>query len=165
MKNLIATLALILISPVAFAYPAVNDSASYQGVYVQDGTSLPLTLSTTLTAFDAVTGQYKQTDTQTLGGQTDSKESLVDQGDLVTPELIQNILTNCAAQGGAPEVVKTGLGPLDTCKISSKDADTTQIYWFADVPFGIARFFVDGKNDDGSAYQIGLTLATSTRGQ
>ncbi|RYZ76848.1 MAG: hypothetical protein EOP05_03780 [Proteobacteria bacterium] len=157
--------ALSLVASEALAYPAVNDSATYQGFYTEQAQKYPVTLTNALTAFNAQTGQYQQTETQTIAGQTDTKDTWVDGGDLLTPAQVQNLITNCVAQSGSLETIKTPVGVLDTCKLSNRDGDTTQTYWFADVPFGIARFLVDGKSDEGNAYQIALQISALVRGQ
>lgn len=169
MKSLVssafALLACSFVSSAAFAYPAVNDSVVMNGSYAEQGQSAPLSLATTLKAFNASTGQFLYSESQTLGGKTSTQDSWIDQGDLVTPAQIQNLIANCQAQGGAPEALTTPAGVFNTCRITQQESDGSQTYWFADVPFGVAQLQINGTSDQGVAYAISLTLASFTSGQ
>jgi hypothetical protein len=165
MKHLITALALTLTSSLAFAYPAVNDSVTYTGTYTEQGQTFPVTLSTSLTAYNAQAGQYQQNDVQTIAGETQTQDSWVDEGDLLGPDQVRYLIANCKQRGGTLETITSQAGVFNTCKVSQADSDTVQTYWFADVPFGIAQINTVGKTDEGQTYTIALTLTAVTFGQ
>lgn len=165
-KSILSAAFVLLASSAAFAFPAVNDSVTFDGNYTQAGNAYPLTLTNSIKSFNAQTSQFLVSEVQTLAGQTQSQDSLVNQDDLISSAQVQSLIANCQAQGGALETVATQAGSFDTCRLSQQGEDGgLQTYWFANVPFGLAKYTVNGQNDDGQPYSIELALKAYTVGQ
>jgi hypothetical protein len=142
----------------AFAAPKVGDSAVMDGALVGNGVNMKVTTAQKVTAYNANTGVYTVVQTQTVAGQTQSKEVTVAASDMMSEETAALIVASCESQSiGKKEHVTVGAGQFDTCRVNSENGS---ILWIAPVPFGVVKL-----QTAISAGTISLGATAFTRGQ
>jgi hypothetical protein len=149
MKALVLFTALLLTSTLVLAYPALNDKATFAGSYSQGAQSIPLTLTIELTQYDAAKQAYLQNSTTVANGKSLVNEEWINETDMMTPEKVQQIVTNCVAMKGHLENVQVSGQDVQTCALPIDNADEQSTYWVADVPFGIAKAEISDKKSTG----------------
>lgn len=161
MRSILSALVL-LASSVAFAYPAVNDLAKFNGdVTMADGKKYPMAYEMKLTQYNSSTKQYLQVNTQSVGGQTEVEQAWMNEGDLMSKAQVQEIVAKCTQYGGRFEDVVTPVGTMKTCAILQENEKSEVTYWIGDIPFGIVKTQILDKTDK---YTINLTIESFTAG-
>jgi hypothetical protein len=149
MKALVLFTAFLLTSTLAFAYPALNDQATFTGTYTQGAQQIPVTLMIQLVQYDAAQQAYMQRSTTTANGQAQSHDEWVPEADMMTPDKVQQIISTCDSQGGHTEMLPIAGQTIQTCALPVDNADEQATYWIADVPFGIAKAEISDKKSTG----------------
>lgn len=151
-------------SPALATYPAVNDSATYIGTLTIGADKLPVTMTTSLKAFNAETNEFLVVEDKTTDGKQVVKSDWVDEAELFSQLAIREMIADCANRQGVAEVLATPIGNLQTCKFVQADSESMQTIWFADIPFGVAQINEVGMTDDGKDVEIMATVTSVTSG-
>ncbi|MBS1962626.1 MAG: hypothetical protein JST04_10445 [Bdellovibrionales bacterium] len=142
----------------AFADPKVGDSATLDGTLVGPGLNAKVVTSQKITAYNANTGVYTIAQSQTVAGQTDSREVQATADDMMTEDQAAAVVSMCeSGQIGKKEKITVGAGAFDTCHAVGNDG--TEL-WIAAVPFGIVK--LQTKVQAGT---VSLGASGFTRGQ
>jgi hypothetical protein len=135
--SLSVSLFALVAASAAFAMPKVGDSATLDGTLVGQGVNAKVTTNQKITAFNANTGVYTVLQTQTIAGQSQSKEVQVASGDMMSEETAAMVVQACESQAiGKKETVNVGAGAFDTCRVAGNDG---AVIWIAPVPFGVVK--------------------------
>jgi hypothetical protein len=140
MKNLFSFLLTTVVASSAFAWPKLNDTATYDaaahlGAQTAVGTLTLLTTAIDVGGDSMTVQQNTFFNNSSSTGSTSVKLSQMQQFAQELPALI----ADCAHQGGTAETVATPAGTFNTCKIVDDTADQTGFVWYADVLFGWAK--------------------------
>jgi hypothetical protein len=156
MKTAIATL-ILLFSFVSFAYPAINDSVTYNGKY----TFTEANFTVGFIQESAITGENKEAGKMTVHNALYLPDSSVQEEDqevslteLKTQAQVLQLLQNCAAAGGKSETIEVVGGTFATCHLTSESAEI----WIGDVPFAIVKQIT--KDDKGNFMELEIALYT-----
>ena len=161
MKKFLAFASVLLAGLVASAYPAINDKATFNGLYIPKGSTQGVQFMQTMEikSFNASTQKYLVVRTLDLpDGRSQEEQAETAASDLMTQSSVNQILANCAAVGGVSEQIKVTAGTFNTCKITQ----TNSTIWLGDVPFGIVKMI---SLDSGSGATIALELSLFQAGQ
>lgn len=151
MKSLILFVTASLVSVSAYAWPNAGNNAVYSGSYSQASQPAPTsyTVTETVVELDAAHGEitvrYQSTldgsDQQTSGQLSDFQKSA---------QNAAAFLASCETKGGQRETLTTPAGTFKTCKASDDDGYDVHTFWYADVPFGYAKYVRTSKEGDGA---------------
>jgi hypothetical protein len=139
MRVLVFAAALGLAS-LAQAYPAVGDQALFDGTINVQGKVQNAQIQFDLTAFDAAANQWTQTQTTTVGDQTQTETTQVSGADITTRETVLSALANCEAAGGKSGSITTPAGTFKSCAMTMTQGADGMTFYLADVPFAAAAF-------------------------
>jgi hypothetical protein len=138
--KMITLIATFLSATVAFAYPAMNDTATFTATISNGVQTMNAIVEVTITDFNASANQYTLTQVATVQGQVQTDQSVVGADELMSQAVVLQILGNCAAAGGVDETVTVGAGTFNTCKITqTSSAGDTMMVNIADVTFGFVK--------------------------
>ena len=127
--------ALSLVSVSAFAMPKVGDSVTYK--IITNGMTLSQKIE--LTAYDAASDSFTQTETTTYQGQSQKEVNTVAADEMINDQTAEMMLTYCESQmGGKLQTITVGAGTFKACSIYD-DASQGQV-WMGKVPFGMIKF-------------------------
>jgi hypothetical protein len=129
----------LLLSSIALAYPAVNDSVTFNATEVKDTETNQAVLQIHLAAYDSAKDAYQQVSSTTTKGKTTSNEEWVAASELFNKETYTQVSGNCDQFGGKIESVTVAAGTFETCAIPNEDKNESGVYWIGDVPFGIVK--------------------------
>lgn len=158
--RLVLSLSLVALvsATAALADPKIGDSATLDGTLVGPGLNAKVVTSQKITAFNANTGVYTISQSQTVAGQTDSREVQATAEDMMSEDQAAAVVAACeSGQIGKNESIKVGAGTFDTCHAVGNDG--TEL-WIAAVPFGIVK--LQTKVQAGT---VSLGASGFTRGQ
>ncbi len=145
-SSFFSALALITLSSApALAYPALHDYAKLSGTISNGTQSFPASFELEITDYNASSGQYKVKNTANMGGQVQSQENWAQ--DMVTQDMVLDLLANCKANGGKLEDTKVAAGTFKTCALTSENADQIETDWVGDVTFGLVKVDVYTKQN------------------
>lgn len=160
MKNVF--FALVLLSSVfTFAYPALNDSVSYNGKYTitENNMTLGFIQDLMITDLNKETNKVKILETfYGPDGSESKQEQEADISELKTKEQILDLLANCETYGGQKQKVEVVAGQFDTCYFQDEKKNEV---WIGDVPFNIIKQV----QFDDKANRIEVELSAFTLGQ
>ncbi|MEO6459962.1 MAG: hypothetical protein ABIO95_05905 [Bdellovibrionota bacterium] len=133
------TLALSL-SATAMAYPAIGDRVEYVGHFSDNRFTRPLTQTTEIVGFVKDRDLYMIRESQELGSETRRSIREAPTKEVMTPQDIAHMISNCEEIGGTSELVIAEAGTFDTCARTKEfnDGSFTKT-WYGDVPFGVVR--------------------------
>ena len=132
MKRLLAIIASFVFASSAMASPAVGDAVSFQGTWGSESVDQNITFF----AWNPSTRQFSQRTTTKIGANAPATEDkLVDFNDTASDAALTEIVNNCAARGGEPQMIQVPAGQFRTCKMLLQG----NWFWIAEVPFGVAR--------------------------
>ncbi|HEX4925217.1 MAG TPA: hypothetical protein VFV50_14080 [Bdellovibrionales bacterium] len=158
--KLLSALLLTLAATSAMAMPAVNDAASYDVTVSQGGQSISGTQDLVITAYNATTKLYTVKSTSTFNGQTQVQEQTTTADKLVSDAAANQLLSNCAAQGGTLGQVTVPAGTLDACTLPVNENGARGTVSLGAVPFGLIKLEVAN-----ASQSMTLTLKAYTKGQ
>lgn len=135
-----STLFIVLMTHLAFAYPAVGDRVEWQGEIInKDGQKQAVTFQKEVVAFNSKESLWSVKHT-TLHGETPIESKTLEEKALYTPEKYQALMKACERKGGSIEEIEATTGKYRSCKIVSHKADGTVVEtWWSDLPFGIVE--------------------------
>lgn len=160
MKN-VFFVAILLSSVFSFAYPALNDSVSYNGKYTitENQMTLGFIQELLITEINKDTNKAKVQSTFYGPDGSESKDNQeVDLAEFKTKDQILELLKNCEAVGGQLQNIEVTAGKFDTCHLA--DASKTEI-WVGDVPFNVVKQI----QFDDKGNKIELELSSFVDGQ
>lgn len=134
--KLMVSLAVLAFSVVASAYPALKDTATFNGLYEGGGGG-----SMNFTQKLEIVGQngtkFVVRSTLSLpNGQTQTQDQSLEGSDLLSPDTVNMILAQCSQAGGALESLTVPAGTFQTCAIPQERGGKV---WVGDVVFGIVK--------------------------
>lgn len=134
MKNIIVTVAILLVSAVVFAEPKVGDYAIYEASYSASGINLQKTDAIfVITAFDSAANEY----TYSLKFGDFPESTGKEPASTYSDKKISDILANCPNIVGAhPETILIPAGVYKTCVITE---GSEYAKWYAEAPFGFVK--------------------------
>ncbi len=155
MKRYIISSVLALSSQ-SFAYPSVHDYASYLSLTTaKDGTVTRNEQDIEIAEFDPGSNRYREAVSTTVENQAQKEEVWTNASDMIFPQDIQNVLANCATNGGHLIAVTVPAGTFNTCASSVDHPDGKGTDWLGDVPFGVVKSVFEKKDGSGkSEYQL-----------
>lgn len=141
---------------VALAYPMVGDKVEFKATKVEDQVTTEMTGSLEVVGYDEATKKWSVKKTWVKDGveRSETKETMK----MFTPEMAQQVLTNCVSKGGTLEDVTVVAGTYASCKMQKVEDDDTKTIWWADVPFGVVKMMET--EDDGDTKTAELTSVT-----
>jgi len=138
MKFLI-TWAFLFSAGQAFAWPTpqVGDRAQLKHVTISNHADNTANVTFEITEYNPAMNQYKVTQTFRSGtlAKPVIKENWVDPEKLLTNADMDQILADCANNGGTLEKITVKAGEFDTCRV----VNGVKITHYGKVPFGIIR--------------------------
>ena len=124
----------------AFAYPAVNDTATFAGTMASVGApanQFAVTLS--LVGYNPTNDQFTMEQTVNFSGQAQVNQIQVQKSSLVSEAMAQYMVANCVENGGVNETLTVPAGTFNTCKMTESDTESEALIYIADVTFGLAK--------------------------
>ncbi len=138
MKFVFALVAALVAAP-AFAGPVVGEKAVFDVELKMGENAVTGTLVLEITKVEA--DKYFITNTVTFDGQepnvTEEERALADYAD---PAQIEQVVADCAAQGGTAEAITVPAGEFQTCKFAQVGEGVAVEVWVAKVPFANAQY-------------------------
>lgn len=126
--------ALSLMSVSAFAMPKVGDSVTYK--IITNGMTLSQKIE--LTAYNASTDSFTQTETTTYQGQTQKEVNTVAAEEMINDQTADMMITYCESQmGGKLQTITVTAGTFKACSVF--DPATQSQVWMGKVPFGMIK--------------------------
>lgn len=135
-----STLFIVLMTHLAFAYPAVGDRVEWRGeIVTTEGEKQPVTFQKEVIAFDAKNSTWSIKHTSLYGNKV-MESKTTEAKILYNPEKYKALMKACQRKGGSIEEIEATTGKYRSCKIVSHKADGTIVEtWWSDLPFGIVE--------------------------
>lgn len=148
-----------LATSAALAFPSVKDHTEYNVNYASAaGGAIDYVLKLEITGYDSAAQQYTVKSTQLLNGQEKAQDQKYAADQFPTNAQVNDLLAQCAQQGGTPEKITVPAGSFDTCALPQQNNGKV---WIAAVPFGFAKLIsIDQEGNTTTA-----ELSTFTNGQ
>lgn len=146
--KLLAFAGIVLSSLIAMATPRVGDQVSYNVVVTTNQGTANGTLTFMLTAYDLATDSWTKQTQVNIGNNANQSSEQVSSKSLLSDEMIQNILMNCAQSNGRNEALQTPAGAINTCALDYEQNGSNTTIWIGPVPMGIVQF--QSKNAESS---------------
>lgn len=145
-----------LASVSAFAYPAVGDKASFTGsMRTPQGQSVAIAADVGLVKFNKSADTFTRYARIAIGTDVQEGNEEVAAADLLSKDLVLQLIQSCASQGGRNETITVPAGSFATCAFPVEDQQATGTLWIADVPFGLAKqISVDKQNGVTSTLEL-----------
>ena len=149
MLRSIFALSIALVSASAFATPKVGDFAEYDAVFGLNGQTMNANIKIEITKFDESAKKYtkKQTVRMDSNPTDQSSEEVLSPEEMITDAVIDQVLANCAGQGGALQTITVPAGQFNTCALPVNNAEEEGTVWVAKVPFGMVQLSTKVKSD------------------
>ncbi|MNJ92555.1 hypothetical protein D3C87_102280 [compost metagenome] len=153
----------LMMSSMAFAYPMVGDTVEYKGTYKLDpNPETELVVKKEVVLYNELEKEWLVKVDKTMNGSTTTEVDDVDDEDMMTPEKVQKVLTECVAKGGTLEDLTVPAGTISTCHMKMTCEEDSKEVWIGDVPFGVVKMI---KHDMEDGKHKMLELQSFTLGQ
>lgn len=124
-----------IVSLAAVAMPKVGDLAVYDGLYEgSGGGSMPFEQTLLLTELSGPSAVVEST--LIFDEQSRQQKINLKTEQLLSSDVVEYVLSECATQGGALETVTVPAGQFETCAIAQGPVAKV---WIGKVPFGIVK--------------------------
>lgn len=140
LKSSFIVLTLTLAGLSAEATPAVGEKSVFAVNITQGSQTADGTMTLELTAFDAATDSWTMVTTTAFNGQEQRETKSTKTSDLISDAMIDHLLANCVASGGALDTVTSPAGSLPACAMPINDESSTGTLWVSKVPFGYSKW-------------------------
>ena len=130
----------------AFAMPKVGDQSVLDVTISQGAQSISGTITNEVTKFDAAAKVYTVHREVKIQGQPDDVEdAATSEDEMVTDDMVNDMLANCAARGGVTEQVTVPAGIFPSCALNleAEEGIKAKKVWVAKVPFGVAKMVTE----------------------
>jgi hypothetical protein len=155
MKTLMS-ISIFLFSMISFAYPAVNDSVTYNGKYIiveNDNFTVGFIQEANITSLNKESGKFTVHNSLYLpDGSVQEEDVETASSEMKSRKQVLELLQNCQAAGGKPEVIEVVGGTFSTCHLTVEKGDL----WIGDVPFAIVK--QTEKDDQGNIIDLEISL-------
>ncbi len=150
----------LLVSSMAFAMPTVGDYAQYDVTVTQEGSTQTGVLDQEITAFNQANNSYSVKSSMNSNNQVQSQVREVQASQLLSTDVVNQALSNCAQGGATLEVVTTPAGTFNTCAIAipASNGVSGKIN-IGLVAFGLVRSELTGPNQSSVAVLKSQRLA------
>lgn len=137
MKNIsLSLISTLLFCAFSSAMPRIGDTATYSGTVQYQGQNYQARITQTITQFNSSTDQYTVQRTTEVQGSSNTESEMVQKSDLLSADIIQNLLGQCSQANGVLEQVSAPAGNFSTCRLTSDDGSIVNLGM---VPFGVVK--------------------------
>ena len=130
----------VLASMMAQATPKVGDKIAYNITITNPTSTSSGTLMFELTAYDLASDMWTKTTQISIAENNNQSSEQVSSKELLSDEIIQNVLANCAQSNGRNEAVQTHMGAMNTCALDFQQDSSKTTSWVGAVPMGLVQF-------------------------